>query len=190
MHKHPGPDPFHRPVPHGSASPGPGPAPPQSGAHGPSKPEPGFALSTLCLGTQGVVCRAHWQHRRIQGVLWVSHALYRSHPAYPGCWQQPDLGRAPGFKCPQYIDPEIHSEKSRPFWPSQNVSLRKIIFGIDKGNTLPIPVLRNSEDDKVRSFFVQRCILYHNALHEKSPELKMNQKGVVGIARAPRPRAR
>ena len=79
--------------------------------------------------------------------------------------------------------PKIHSEKSRPFWPSQNESLRKIVFD----NTLPIPVLRNSEDDKVRSFFVQHCIVYHNALYEKSPELKMNQKGVVEIARAPRP---
>ena len=82
-------------------------------------------------------------------------------------------------KCPQYFDLEIHSEKSRPFWPSQNDSLRKTVFGICKSNTLPNPVLRNSENDKVRSFFVQRCIVYHNALYEKSPELKMNQKCVM-----------
>jgi hypothetical protein len=83
---------------------------------------------------------------------------------------------------PEYYNPEVDSEKKWPFWQSQNDSLRKIVHGTYRGNTLPLPfvnAIRRIQDDKYRSFFVQRCIVYHNALYARSPEQRMNQKGVV-----------
>jgi hypothetical protein len=84
--------------------------------------------------------------------------------------------------CPEYYNPETDVEKW-PWWTSQNDSLRKIVFGNYRGSTLPVPfvnAIRRIPDDKYRSFFVQRCIVYHNALYaRKAP--KMNQKGVIEI---------
>ena len=87
---------------------------------------------------------------------------------------------------PLYYDPEEHAKKW-PWWSAQNDTLRKIVFGTYKGSTLPIPfvnAIRKIPDNAFRSFFTQRCIVYHNSLHANSPETFMDEHGALILGQA------
>ena len=62
-------------------------------------PNPGrVSIIDLESGDAGG-CPQGGRHEGSKGSYgWPGVYTGRSHPAYPGCWQRPDLGRAPGFE--------------------------------------------------------------------------------------------
>jgi hypothetical protein len=75
------------------------------------------------------------------------------------------------FRSTEHYDEELNRNEW-PFWRTQHDASRKIMFGTYLGNALPPPLvtaIRRIPDDRFRSFFMQRCVVYHNTLYAKSP---------------------
>jgi hypothetical protein len=78
-----------------------------------------------------------------------------------------------------HYKPEENAE-SWPWWSSKKCTLREIIFGKYTSNSLPIPfvnAIREIPYNAFRSFFTQRCIVYHNAVYAASPQYRMDEHG-------------
>jgi hypothetical protein len=87
---------------------------------------------------------------------------------------------------PKYFDKEKHAQKWA-FWTTQNDTLRKIVFGTYKGKSLPLPLVTAIgaiKHDAFRSFFTQRIIVYHNALHAPNPSMVLGMDGSFRIGAA------